>query len=204
MKKIILCFIIMVTCILLIACTSDQSHESVTETSIDTDVTQTSDAESLDTIVEETEEITTIVEETTLEEIESTEPAAVELYQLVPENRSLMQCYVIKTINGKLIVIDGGIDGEGKDRDPYLPTALRAIAGVDEGEYFEVEAWFLSHAHKDHMYELSKMMAEYSLDSNYKINNIYFDFLGVWKYPYQRFQRDTPRFQTLENQNKCC
>ncbi len=106
------------------------------------------------------------------------ESGTVELYQLAPENQSLMESYVIKTNNGKLIVIDGGIDKEsaGLNRPPYLPAALRAIAGVGEGEYFEVEAWFLSHAHKDHFYELAKMLNEYDEDSNYKINNFYFDF----------------------------
>lgn len=97
----------------------------------------------------------------------------VELYQLAPEQSSLMESYVIKTANNKLIVIDGGIDGESR---PYLPAALRAIVGVDEGEYFEVEAWFLSHNHNDHINELAKMLNNYNKDSNYKINNIYFDF----------------------------
>lgn len=111
----------------------------------------------------------------------------VELYQLAPENLSLMQCFVIKTRSGKLIVVDGGIDGEGRDREPYLPAALRAIAGVGEGEYFEVEAWFLSHAHKDHFYELAKMLNRYSKDSNYKINNFYFDFpdYGTEAFPHK-------------------
>ena len=104
------------------------------------------------------------------------ESGTVELYQLAPENQSLMESYVIKTPNGKLIVIDGGIAGAGLNEDPYLPAALRAIAGVGEGEYFEVEAWFLSHAHSDHYHELSKMLNEYNEESNYKINNFYFDF----------------------------
>lgn len=101
---------------------------------------------------------------------------AVELYQLAPNKSALMQSYVIKTKNNKLIVIDGGIDGIGKDADPYMPAALRSILCLEEGEYFEVEAWFLSHAHSDHYYELSKMLANYSEDSNYKINEFYFDF----------------------------
>ena len=100
----------------------------------------------------------------------------VELYQLAPNKDALMQSYVFKTKNNKLIVIDGGIDGIGSEADPYLPSALRSILCLEEGEYFEVEAWFLSHAHSDHYYELSKMLADYSEDSNYKINNFYFDF----------------------------
>lgn len=104
------------------------------------------------------------------------EKASVELYQLAPEPVSLMQCYVLKTQNGKLIVIDGGIDGYGLNAPAYLTSALRAIAGVDEGKYFEVEAWFLSHAHIDHYGELAKMLNDYTVDSNYKINHFYFDF----------------------------
>ena len=96
---------------------------------------------------------------------------AVKLYQLAPENQSLMESYVFKTASGKLIVIDGGIDGAGKDREPYLPAALRAIAGVGEGEYFEVEAWFLSHAHKDHFNELAKLLNAYTANSNFKITS---------------------------------
>ncbi len=110
---------------------------------------------------------------------------AIKLYQLAPENQSLMESYVFKTASGKLIVIDGGIDGAGKDREPYLPAALRAIAGVGEGEYFEVEAWFLSHAHKDHFNELAKLLNAYTANSNFKINHFYFDFpdFGTEEYP---------------------
>ncbi len=99
-----------------------------------------------------------------------------ELYQLAPEPVSLMQCYVLKTARNKLIVIDGGIDGYGLNAPAYLTAALRAIAEVEEGEYFEVEAWFLSHAHSDHYGELVKMLKDYTEESNYKIHNFYFDF----------------------------
>ena len=108
----------------------------------------------------------------------------VELYQLAPEPDSLMMSYVIVTPNRKVIVIDGGIDGRGMNEPPYLPAAIRAILGLEEGEYFEVEAWFLSHGHWDHFYELAKMLATYKESSNYRINNFYFDFpeYGVeWK-----------------------
>lgn len=99
-----------------------------------------------------------------------------EVYQLAPENQSLLESFVIKTPNGKLIVVDGGIAGYGKESATYLPSALRAIAGVKDGEYFEVEGWFISHMHNDHYHELSKMLTEYNENSNYVINNFYFDF----------------------------
>lgn len=107
----------------------------------------------------------------------STRPEGpVELYQLAPSSKPLMQSYVIKTKHNKLIVIDGGIDGVGSEADPYMPAVLRSILGLDEGEYFEIDAWFLSHPHSDHYYELSKCMRDYTQDSNYKIKEFYFDF----------------------------
>ena len=111
-------------------------------------------------------------------------PHAVELYQLAPESQSLMMSYVIKTPNDKIIVIDGGIDGYGKNNPPYLPAAIRAILGLGQNDYFEVEAWFLSHGHNDHMGEVAKMLEAYDANSNYRIKNFYFNFpdFGVeWK-----------------------
>jgi len=108
----------------------------------------------------------------------------VAFYQLAPDKNSLMMSYVIKTANGKVIVIDGGIDGQGLDSDPYLPSAIRAILGLGEGDYFEIEAWFLTHHHKDHFYELAKILKNYTAADNFKINNFYFNFpeVGVeWK-----------------------
>ena len=98
------------------------------------------------------------------------------LYQLAPEKNSLMTCYVLVTSENKLIVFDGGIDGYGKENTPYLPAALRAILGLPEDGYFEVEAWFLSHGHTDHIYELAKMLKSYTKDSAYRINHLYFNF----------------------------
>ena len=108
----------------------------------------------------------------------------VEMYQLAPEQDSLMMSYVIITPSRKVVVIDGGIDGRGMNEPPYLIAAIRAILGLQEDEYFEVEAWFLSHGHWDHFYELAKILAQYKETSNFKINNFYFDFpeYGVeWK-----------------------
>ena len=100
----------------------------------------------------------------------------IEIYQLAPDPEALMQSYVIKTPNGKLVVIDGGMSVVAEPPKSYLPAALRAIAGVGEGEYFEVEAWFLSHPHSDHFSELARALNEYMGGSNYKIKQIYFDF----------------------------
>ena len=206
MKKILVALLAILMCALLFACVQDEPHEPTTDTAPHTDATRPSATESSATEPSETAtdepETLPATEEATTEAEVPTEPAAVALYQLAPEKNSLMQSYVIKTQNGKLIVIDGGIDGDGKDRAPYMPAALRSIMGVGEDEYFEVEAWFLSHAHKDHMYELSKMLKDYSEASNYKINNIYFDFpeFGSAEYPAQN--GDMEISQIKENINK--
>ena len=195
MKKWMLALMIALSCVLLFACTA---NEPAPETTVSTD-----EPSSPETNPDETPtDLPT--EDTTEEATEPSEPETfpVALYQLAPEKNSLMQSYVIRTQNGKLIVIDGGIDGEGKEREPYMPSALRAIAGVGEGEYFEGEAWFLSHAHKDHMYELSKMMRDYSTESNYKINNIYFDFPEFGGAEYAAANGDMEASQIRENMNK--
>ena len=210
MKKLFIALLAILLCALLFACAKTPSDEPTTDSTPSTEVTQSPEGEtpteaSTDPDVQET---TPAVTETPTEEPteapteEPVQPSAVALYQLAPEKNSLMQSYVIKTANGKLIVIDGGIDGEGKDRAPYMPAALRSILGLEEGEYFEVEAWFLSHAHKDHMYELSKMMRDYTADSNYKINNIYFDFPEFGSEEYPAANGDMEISQIRENMNK--
>ena len=205
MKKLLIALLLVLSCVLLFACVqsgpvtdttapSEEGTPNATDAPTEAPTDTPTEAPTDEATDEPTEEAT--------EEVTEPETEPVVLYQLVPEKNSLMQSYVIKTANGKLIVIDGGIDGEGKDRAPYMPSALRAILGLKEGEYFEVEAWFLSHAHKDHMYELSKMMRDYTADSNYKINNIYFDFPEFGSAEYAGQNADMEISQIKENMNK--
>lgn len=100
----------------------------------------------------------------------------VQIFQLAPETKSLMHSYVIKTRNDKIVVIDGGIDGDGLMKEPYIAAAIRAILGLSDDDYFEVEAWFLTHQHRDHFNELRKLLDSYNNASKFQINNIYFDF----------------------------
>ena len=75
-------------------------------------------------------------------------PSAV-LYQIAPDVNMLLNCYVIKTKSGKLIVIDGGGAGS-PDSNGYLYGQLQKISGK---EIPEVEAWILTHLHDDHVNE---------------------------------------------------
>ena len=97
-----------------------------------------------------------------------------EIYQLCPHSGYLMHSYLIKTPNNKIVVIDGGHTYYMEKA--YLPHAIRAILGLNDGDYFEIDALFLSHGHVDHYGEFAMMMKEYDKNSNYKINNFYFDF----------------------------
>ncbi len=108
--------------------------------------------------------------------VPSADTCEVRLYSLMPEPGSLMQSFVIRTRHGKLIVLDGGIDGAGFEAEAYMPAALRAIAGVEEDDPIEVEAWILSHAHKDHFGELRKTLEEYTDDRPIIIKQFIFDF----------------------------
>ena len=120
-----------------------------------------------------------------------------EIYQLTSDAGILMQAHVVKTPNQKIVVIDGG--NETYLDKPYLPSAIRAILGLNEGDYFEVEAWFLSHGHCDHYGELSMMLRNYDETSNYKINNIYFDFPDFVNTDFDVEDYSVDRLETLKN-----
>ena len=64
------------------------------------------------------------------------------LYQLT--DRDQMNSYVIHTENNKLMIFDGGYDRNLAD----IVTLAKELTGQ---EVPEIEAWFLSHAHSDHV-----------------------------------------------------
>ena len=79
------------------------------------------------------------------------------LWQLESQINTIGNSYVIRTVNGKVIVMDGGYD---KD---YLRGFIDALGG-------EVEAWIISHLHDDHMTALSKMLENLN---GLKISKVY-------------------------------
>lgn len=62
------------------------------------------------------------------------------VWQLPSQIDGIGNSYVIRTVNGKLIVMDGGFDAE-KD---YLRGFIDALGG-------KVDAWIISHPHDDHI-----------------------------------------------------
>ncbi len=69
------------------------------------------------------------------------------LWQLPAQTRTQIMSYVIRSANGRLIVIDGGVDGDA----PYLKQFLVRLGG-------KVEAWFLTHPHADHVNAFVKIL----------------------------------------------
>ncbi len=66
------------------------------------------------------------------------------------------QSYVIMTSGGKIIVIDGGY----RISDPeYLLAYLKKISGSDKPN---VDAWFITHAHADHVGAFRAIASKYS------------------------------------------
>ncbi len=173
--------------------TADTSADTPNVTEKDTAMDTTTPIEPSETVTEPvTEPETTVPVETEPETYE------VRLYSLMPENSSLMQSFVLRTKHGKLIVIDGGIDGTGLDAKPYMPAALRAIAGAGQEGYVEVEAWILSHAHKDHFNELRKTLEAYADDENFVVKQFIFDFPAYETPDYPGSNSDSPYLEKLK------
>lgn len=80
------------------------------------------------------------------------------LTQLSPQGKSQMMGYLIKTNNGKIVLIDGGI---GEDTQNLIKTIK------NNGE--KVDYWFLTHAHNDHTEAFTKVVEE----TDIQIDNIY-------------------------------
>ena len=76
--------------------------------------------------------------------------------------------YVFKTVNGKIIVIDGGnYAGDG----PYLYSFLQKITGKTKPH---VDAWFITHPHSDH-YGALNWIYDNKLN-NITVDTFYYNF----------------------------
>ena len=81
------------------------------------------------------------------------------LWQLPSQTGNQMNSYVMQTVNGKVIVIDGGYKG---DVD-YLKGFLGALGN-------HVDLWFISHQHQDHVGALTEILQK---QGSLKIDKIY-------------------------------
>jgi len=84
------------------------------------------------------------------------------LWQLPSQGPTQMLSYVIKSANGKVIVIDGGMTCDGA----YLKKFIENLGN-------HVDAWFLTHPHSDHIDALTWVLLN---KRDLKIDDIYASF----------------------------
>lgn len=88
------------------------------------------------------------------------------LYQLASQGPQQMMSYILRTKSGKLAVIDGG---NHLDTD-YL---LEFLHSISQGKPV-VEAWFLTHAHSDHVDAFLDIQREHAGEVD--IRHVYYRF----------------------------
>ena len=163
MKKITALFLILVLSLsaFMIGC----EDEPTSSTSPSSDTSEKSEEVSKD------EEKSKEVSDDISEEVSEEEPLLAHLYQVSPDTSMLMNCYIIKTVSNKLIVIDGGGVATREKTSGYLYKELQKMSGQ---EVPEIEAWILTHMHDDHVTEFCLI----GNDENkpIKVNKMYFNF----------------------------
>lgn len=87
--------------------------------------------------------------------------------QLKNSTYSQMMGYVLTTSDGKLIVIDGGTEG---DADNLLAT-IKEMSGQ---EIPHIDAWILTHPHSDHIDAFNKLVENNW--SEFEVDKIYYNF----------------------------
>ena len=102
------------------------------------------------------------------------------LWQLPSQVDTIGNSYVLQTDGGRLVVMDGGM----KDETLFLKGFLAALGN-------EVEAWFISHPHNDHMGALTEILKK---PGDLKIKKIYHsrfsDSLLSAEHPYDSYARE--------------
>lgn len=102
------------------------------------------------------------------------------MWQLSSQVNTIGNSYVFLTDKGRVVVMDGGM----KDETLYLRGFIAALGN-------EVEAWFISHPHDDHMGALAEILKK---PDGMKIHAIYHsrfsDALLNAEHPYDKFARE--------------
>lgn len=88
------------------------------------------------------------------------------LHQLESKTASQMMSYVVETEDGKLIVIDGGL----RQDCVYLLNYIKELTGGK----VKIDAWFLTHAHSDHIDAFMEAMEKRR--DNFDAAVVYYNF----------------------------
>jgi len=95
----------------------------------------------------------------TAQAAENANPKTFTLWQLPSRTGSQNMSYVMRTVNGKIIVVDGGYTGDAE----YLSGFLAPLGN-------QVHAWFISHPHLDHVDALTEIL---NTNKSLQIDEIY-------------------------------
>ena len=86
------------------------------------------------------------------------------LYQASPSltTTNCGMLYVIKLADNSLFIVDGGHQYQSSDRaaDGFMDF-LHEITGTEKGERVTIAAWFITHAHADHLMLAAKVLHRY-------------------------------------------
>ncbi len=84
---------------------------------------------------------------------------------------ALMECYVITSPDGTVMLIDGGADGSDAQINEARESLYQYLV---DNELTEIDHWFITHFHNDHVDSLYNILADDTKDI--KIENLYYDF----------------------------
>lgn len=110
------------------------------------------------------------------------------LWQLPSQVNTIGNSYVFRMNNGKVVVMDGGV----KEEAPYLRGFIAALGN-------EVEAWFISHPHDDHMGALNEILKD---PRDIKIKTIYHSELPEEYYSKYEVDSKAPTIDFYSNLKK--
>ena len=115
----------------------------------------------------------------TVQETDNSYLHGAEIHMLNSATNSQMMSFVIKSKNGKLIVVDGGLPADA----PHLVDTITQYGG-------EVSAWILSHPHSDHVGAFTKIVED-GYDG-IKIDAVYYNIREqAWYDTFEKYRAKT-------------
>ena len=113
----------------------------------------------------------------------------IELTQLSSHSKDRMMGYIVRTRNGKTIVIDGGMNKDADNLKEYLNKYNN-----------HVDCWLITHPHMDHAGAFINIIDN---DDNIKIDNVYYSANDIeWykEYAGNRISEIEDFYRVLENE----
>lgn len=115
---------------------------------------------------------------------------ALEITQLSPNSKSQMMGYILKTKNGKIIVIDGGTEA---DCDNLYNSIMKQGGKVD--------MWILTHPHIDHVGAFCKIVSDYPDIEITKVYSSINDLEFIKQYDSSRYSQAERLYDVLKKEN---